>query len=61
MKSPVVAILMGSDSDFETMAEAARMLRQFDVPYEMQVMSAHRSPELVSDFSRKAQSRGSRC
>lgn len=58
MKAPTVAVLMGSDSDFETMSEAARILREFDVPYEMQVMSAHRSPDLVADFSRKAHSRG---
>jgi len=60
MKSPIVAIVMGSDSDFEFMSEAARMLRDFGVPYEMHVMSAHRSPDLVSEFSRKAQARGIR-
>ncbi len=58
MSEPLVSMVMGSDSDLETMKEAARVLGEFDVPYEMQVLSAHRSPELVGDFAKKLASRG---
>ena len=49
-----VAVLMGSKSDLAVMEECAGVLRQFDVAYEMRVLSAHRTPEEVSDFSRSA-------
>ena len=44
-KKPLVGILMGSDNDYEIMAEAAKVLKQFDIPFEMIVSSAHRTPE----------------
>lgn len=56
--SPLVGILMGSRSDWETMQAAARILDEFAVPYEAKVASAHRSPELVAEFVKNAESRG---
>ena len=58
MKKPLVAILMGSDSDFEVMNEAAQVLKDFGIPYEMKVLSAHRSPEDVNRFVKQAKGRG---
>lgn len=56
--SAQVAIIMGSDSDLEIMKEAAEVLKEFDIPYEIQVLSAHRSPGLVSGFASKARESG---
>lgn len=56
--TPLVAILMGSQSDWDTMKHAAEMLRKFDIPYEARVMSAHRTPDVVLDYSATAESRG---
>ena len=53
-----VSILMGSDSDLETMQEAAQVLDKFAVTYEMKVLSAHRSPELVTEYVKSASKRG---
>lgn len=58
MKKPVVAILMGSDSDLEVMSETAEVLKNFGISYEMKVLSAHRSPEDVSRFVKQAKGRG---
>ena len=58
--TPLVSIVMGSDSDLEIMNEAAKALEQFDVPYEIDICSAHRSPARTSEFSRKAAARGIR-
>ena len=58
MSVPKVAILMGSDSDLEVMKEAAAALREFGVDSEMQVLSAHRSPELVREFVASAKDKG---
>jgi phosphoribosylaminoimidazole carboxylase PurE protein len=55
-----VAILMGSQSDWETMKEAGAALREFGVSFEMTVLSAHRTPKEVADFSRRARGRGYR-
>jgi 5-(carboxyamino)imidazole ribonucleotide mutase len=55
---PLVGILMGSKSDWETMREAAKLLDQFGVPHDAKVASAHRSPELVSEYVGSAESRG---
>lgn len=57
---PLVGILMGSDSDYDTMVEAARALKGFGIPYEMQVSSAHRSPERTAGYARTARERGVR-
>jgi 5-(carboxyamino)imidazole ribonucleotide mutase len=56
--SPLVGILMGSKSDWETMRNAASLLDEFGVPNEAKVASAHRSPELVSEYVRSAEERG---
>ena len=56
--SPLVAVIMGSKSDWETMSHAADMLRRFDVPYEAQVVSAHRTPDRMAQFAKDAESRG---
>ncbi len=58
MAKPSVYILMGSDSDLDVMQEAGKMLEEFGVSYELQVLSAHRSPRLVSDFAEKAKTSG---
>ena len=55
---PLVGILMGSKSDWETMQAAAKILDEFGISHEAKVASAHRSPELVADFVKTAESRG---
>ncbi len=57
---PLVAIVMGSDSDLDTMKGAAEICAQFGVPYEMRVVSAHRTPQDMADFGRTAHERGIR-
>ena len=54
MSKPLVAIIMGSDSDWPTMKNAAQMLADFSVPYEAKVVSAHRTPELMVAFAQNA-------
>jgi len=56
--SPLVGILMGSKSDWETMQAAAKILDEFQVAYEAKVASAHRSPDLVTEFVSTAEKRG---
>lgn len=51
---------MGSKSDYDTLAPAVEILREFQVPYEAKVVSAHRTPDLLYDFAAKAESRGLR-
>ena len=58
--SPLVGILMGSDSDLATMGEAAKVLREFDIPFEIHISSAHRTPDRVIRFARDAEKRGLR-
>ena len=60
MSNPVVSIVMGSDSDLEIMQEAAKALEGFGIPYEIDVTSAHRSPDRTADFAQKAATRGIR-
>lgn len=55
---PLVGIVMGSKSDWETLRAAAELLDEFGVPYEARVASAHRSPELAAEYARSAESRG---
>jgi phosphoribosylaminoimidazole carboxylase PurE protein len=57
-KKPVVGILMGSDSDYDIMVESAKILKQFDVPFEMIVSSAHRTPERTLKYVQGAHQRG---
>ncbi|HZR32979.1 MAG TPA: 5-(carboxyamino)imidazole ribonucleotide mutase [Terriglobales bacterium] len=57
---PLVSIVMGSDSDLEIMREAARILDEFGISYEMDVTSAHRSPARTSEYASQAAGRGVR-
>ncbi len=58
MNKPLIAIIMGSESDLQVMDEAAKILDKFNVSYEVKVASAHRSPGLVHDFSKGAEEAG---
>lgn len=58
MPDPIVSIIMGSDSDLEIMKEAAQALNEFGIEHELQVLSAHRSPELVTKFCKEVPKRG---
>lgn len=58
MSRALVAILMGSDSDLPIMNEAAEVLKEFGVAFEMHVLSAHRSPQLVANFASGARDKG---
>ena len=58
MQNPLVAIIMGSKSDWETMKLASEMLAKFDVPHECKIVSAHRTPHLLAEFAAQAESRG---
>jgi 5-(carboxyamino)imidazole ribonucleotide mutase len=55
---PLVGVIMGSRSDWETMSHCSDTLTQLGVPHEVHVMSAHRTPDMVFDFAAKAESRG---
>jgi 5-(carboxyamino)imidazole ribonucleotide mutase len=55
---PLVGVIMGSQSDWETMRHATEFLAEFDVPYEARVVSAHRTPDLMADYAKTAESRG---
>jgi 5-(carboxyamino)imidazole ribonucleotide mutase len=55
---PLVGVIMGSDSDWETMRGAADILRDFGVPFEARVVSAHRTPGLMVEYAESAETRG---
>jgi len=57
-KQPLVGIIMGSRSDLETMREAAAVLDELEVPYEMKIVSAHRTPDAMFRYAEEAESRG---
>ena len=57
-KQPLVAIIMGSDSDWPIMKAAAQMLADFDIPYTADVISAHRTPDLMFSFAETAAKKG---
>jgi phosphoribosylaminoimidazole carboxylase PurE protein len=59
-RNPLVGIVMGSDSDLPIMKEAARLLEELNVPYEMQIASAHRTPDRAAEYARTAAERGLR-
>jgi len=59
-RSPVIGVLMGSDSDLPTMQEAAKILEEFGVPFELRICSAHRTPERLLRYAREAEGRGLR-
>lgn len=58
MSIPLVGILMGSDSDFPVVKDALKTLKDFGVEYEVEVASAHRTPEIVANYSKTARERG---
>ena len=60
MKSPapLVAVVMGSKSDWETMRHAAKILREFGIPYETSIVSAHRTPQRLYAYATSAAERG---
>ncbi|MEP6821271.1 MAG: 5-(carboxyamino)imidazole ribonucleotide mutase [Chthoniobacterales bacterium] len=58
--TPLVAVIMGSQSDWETMQHAVKLLGQFGVPSERRIVSAHRTPDLMADFAKEAAGRGLR-
>ena len=58
MAEPLVALIMGSKSDWETMRHAAEMLTALGVPHETKVVSAHRTPDLLFEYAESAESRG---
>jgi phosphoribosylaminoimidazole carboxylase PurE protein len=58
MSKPLVGILMGSDSDLPIMQEAAAMLQEFGIEYEMTIASAHRTPKKVLEYAQTAEKRG---
>lgn len=59
-KLPLVSIIMGSDSDLPVMRTASTMLDQFDIPHELEIVSAHRTPTLMAEFANSAAERGVR-
>jgi len=59
--TPSVGIIMGSASDWPTLSKAAETLRDFGVPFETEIVSAHRTPQRLYDYSRSARDRGLKC
>lgn len=60
MNPPVIGVVMGSSSDWDTMTHAAQILQQFGVPHETRVVSAHRMPDTLFSYAEAAQGRGLR-
>jgi 5-(carboxyamino)imidazole ribonucleotide mutase len=60
VSEPLVGIVMGSRSDYDTMVEAARILKALEIPYEMEVVSAHRTPDRMFAYADAAEGRGLR-
>ncbi len=56
--NPIVSIIMGSTSDLPVMEKAAQLLNDFEIPFEMNALSAHRTPEEVEHFAKNAEGRG---
>lgn len=61
MKKPVVGIVMGSNSDWKVMSQAVEVLKEFGVPHEAKVVSAHRTPDLLFEYAEQAEERGLKC
>lgn len=59
-EAPLVSVVMGSDSDWSVMSDAAETLRQFEIPFEVEVVSAHRTPEHMIEYGKNAAARGLR-
>ncbi len=61
MKAPLVGLIMGSVSDWETMRHAADLLTKLGIPFEKRVVSAHRTPDLLFEYAETAADRGLKC
>ena len=61
MSQPLVGLIMGSVSDWETMRHAAELLQQLNIPFEKRVVSAHRTPDLLFQYAEMAAERGLKC
>ena len=61
MKKALVGVVMGSDSDWEIMQQAVQILKEFQIPYEAKVVSAHRTPDYLFEYASTAEGRGLRC
>lgn len=61
MRVPLVGLIMGSVSDWETMRHAAELLKELDIPFEKRVLSAHRTPDVLFDYAASAADRGLKC
>ena len=61
MDKPVVGVVMGSQSDWDVMQHAAKVLKDFGVPFEAKVVSAHRTPDAMFEYAETARGRGLRC
>ena len=61
MDKPVVGIVMGSNSDWPVMQKAVEQLEAFGIPYEAKVVSAHRTPDLLTDYAITAEQKGLQC
>jgi 5-(carboxyamino)imidazole ribonucleotide mutase len=60
-EKPLVGVVMGSQSDWEVMQHAARVLKDFGVPFEARVVSAHRTPDTMFEYAEQARTRGLAC
>jgi phosphoribosylaminoimidazole carboxylase PurE protein len=58
MSSPQVGIIMGSKSDLDIMSESAKVLKEFGVPHEVRIISAHRTPDKMNEYAASAKERG---
>ncbi len=56
--NPLIAVTMGSDSDLPVMQEAVKILKELDIPYEVKIISSHRTPKQMYDYAKTASSRG---
>ena len=61
MAKPVVGVVMGSNSDWKVMQHAVQVLKDFGIPHEAKVVSAHRTPDLLYDYAEAAAGRGLQC
>ena len=58
LKNPRVAVMMGSDSDLDVMKETMHLLKEFNISYQVKILSAHRSPDMTAAFAKLADKRG---
>ena len=61
MKNPLISVVMGSNSDWNVMQHAAAILKDFNIPHEARVVSAHRTPDVMFEFAETASKRGIQC